>query len=240
MSKYQTITTEDQSPSLVLTNTLQISEAMHSTRGAFSESIYIYGQAIEAALEKKWPLNVLSLGLGLGYNEILTIAYYLKSQESSLNLLSFESNSELIDSFESWILNKPDKFLLYPAYEQILQLTSDRLSIDAHDIKERLAQGLSSGAIKLSMALDANTSFQLQYNVILFDAFSEKMNADLWNENFLTDFLEKACSPKCIFSTYAAKGALSRSLKKAGFVLEQKPGFKGKRQSTFAVRDPLI
>jgi hypothetical protein len=61
-------------------------ETMHSLRGAFNETVYIYGTALDRARsaatrssQLSFSPRTLSLGLGLGYVEILSAAYALKS-----------------------------------------------------------------------------------------------------------------------------------------------------------------
>ena len=78
MLEYAFEATEDGSQTLRLGLGEGASEAMHSLRGAFSETDYIYGEALRAALTRGWPLNVLSMGLGLGYVELLSAALFAK------------------------------------------------------------------------------------------------------------------------------------------------------------------
>ncbi|MEO0336841.1 MAG: hypothetical protein AAF202_10620, partial [Pseudomonadota bacterium] len=81
-SKYRRLTTKDGSPTLEIT-VEGVNENMHNFHGAFSETDYIYGEALRWALASPVPtLRVLSVGLGLGYNEIMTAAWSLRATES--------------------------------------------------------------------------------------------------------------------------------------------------------------
>ena len=91
----------------------------------------------------------------------------------------------------------------------------------------------------LSGALDAswvNSYRGESFHGILYDAFSAKTCPDLWSEEFLTLFLQKLAAPDCVFSTYASRGGLRRTLVQQGFRVFLRQGFQGKRQSTYAVR----
>ena len=111
-------------------------ERMHSLHGAFSESLYIYGPCLEKAIESNHAFHkvstkninsndgkihkkpyltsprILSLGLGLGYNELITHGFLLKAKKNRFSLISFEKESELIHSFKSWL--KVENFLSIP------------------------------------------------------------------------------------------------------------------------------
>jgi tRNA U34 5-methylaminomethyl-2-thiouridine-forming methyltransferase MnmC len=69
---------------------------------------------------------------------------------------------------------------------------------------------------------------------LLFDAFSAKTSPDLWTEEFLVEFFNKATAGDALISTYASRTALKNALKRAGFLVEVREGFKGKRNSTLA------
>lgn len=101
---FQFITTEDGSPSLRIVTGAGLTESMHSLRGALSETEYIYGQAVSKTLELESSLRVLSMGLGLGYNELLTAALWIQSENSGeFYLESFESVDELKAYFLAWL-----------------------------------------------------------------------------------------------------------------------------------------
>jgi|GEM_PF-367453 len=83
----------------------RLTEPMHSSKGAWSETLHIYYPALSRSLagfsphQAQW--NVASIGLGLGYNEILAAALALKNnlKSDSLEIVSFESQAELRAAF---------------------------------------------------------------------------------------------------------------------------------------------
>jgi hypothetical protein len=256
--------TEDQSLTLRVSTPEGPSEAMHSLKGAFSETIYIYGTAIELGLAKGFEPRVLSLGLGLGYVELLAVALTLKHADSLSEQEyerfmaksggeSFELLAPLRQWFAAWVLAAPNANLdivnsptndsatpvptdFVTAYEGILSRTAEATGVATERIRMTLAKMLADGRWKIRPALDANTEFISPFGVICFDAFSSKTSPDLWTEEFLQDFFAKTCAAECVLSTYACTGALKRALRAAGFELSIREGFASKRDSTFAVR----
>jgi len=212
------------------------SEAMHSLRGAFSETMYIYGTAIQKAADEKAPEPVLSMGLGLGYVELLATAIALKAKRH-VRGESFEIVPELRHYFEAW-LAKTDQLPrdFATTYDSILTRTADAIGVDAHEVKTALAKAVESGHWLIRNELTATTEFKEKFGCICFDAFSSKTTPDLWTEDFLRAFLQKTASPQCVLSTYACTGALKRALKAEGFEVKIREGFSSKRDSTFAFR----
>lgn len=228
------------------------SEAMHSLKGAFSETVYIYGTALVTALEnfeRGFPPRVLSLGLGLGYVELLAAGLILKRNQNftsgsvresflaSVQGESFESIPQLRDWFVNWLAGHgetPEEFTRI--YDHILQRTAQEVGIPAPMIKTSLASWVMTGQWRIRAALEAHTEFSNRFGCICFDAFSSKTSPELWTEAFLIDFLARACAEKCVLSTYACTGALKRGLRTSGFEITIREGFSSKRDSTFAVR----
>jgi hypothetical protein len=218
------------------------SEAMHSLKGAFSETVYIYGDAVKFALNKKFePFRVLSIGLGMGYIELLTVAIAIS--RDAMELLSgesFEIVPELRDYFRGWVLSQPgipQDFVA--AYEDILSRTAQETGVEAELIRKTLGLMLEDERWLLRGALESTTEFKERFSCICFDAFSSKSTPDLWTEEFLDDLFSQVCAPGCVLSTYACTGKLKRSLRKAGFTLNIREGFSSKRDSTFASREPI-
>lgn len=236
-TKFQFVTTEDGSLSARIgapgSPLEHCSEAMHSLRGAFSETVYIYGTAIELAAKQGFDERVLSMGLGLGYVEMLATAIALKAGRH-VRGESFEIVPELRDYFRAWLegCELPEDF--GAAYDAICARTEE--TIGATGVREALAAAVRDGAWLLRDELGAETTFASKFGCICFDAFSSKSTPDLWSENFLGAFLQKTAAPDCVLSTYACTGALKRALKTSGFDVTIREGFSSKRDSTFAIR----
>lgn len=198
------------------------SECMHSLRGAFAETDYIYGHAIRRVLQLGLEPRFLSIGLGLGYCETLLSALMLREFYAE----SFEIDERLRLQFSNWISGKP----VIPEFKKVYDQTVKSCFADEWIVKRLLRQ------IRFREVLAPGTSFDRGFSCILFDAFSSKSSPELWTQEFLEDFFAKACLPECVFATYACTGVLKRALRNSGFDVEVRAGFSSKRDSTFAVR----
>lgn len=221
--------TEDGSPTVRLPPTW---EPMHALDGAFTETLYIYQPTVRDALKASQNTRIISIGLGLGYNEILTACECIQ-QNKNAHVDSYESVPELREYFKKWINNQPNPF--QDIYEKVLSLFVNSYSLNAVQVKEKLKQQIRSEQLVLHPAITPETQFE-RSNGIFFDAFSSKSSPELWTDEFLEHFVKTATAETCYLSTYASKGALHRTLRAHKFVSEKRAGFGKKRESTFAHR----
>lgn len=242
--KFQFVTTEDGSPSLRFQDSAGevFSESMHSLRGAFSETDYIYGTALRKTLEERLPPSVLSLGLGLGYNEVLTAAIFTAGGAvADAHIESFEIDVELREYFAAWISDQrelvPNQFT--EVYDEILKRSAQTAGIAPEKVLETLKSWLHRGQLALRGPLHADTAIETSFSCFLFDAFSSKTTPELWQEDFLVTFFSRTCREGAVFSTYACTGALKRALRTCGFELQIREGFASKRDCTFAFKAPI-
>lgn len=220
-------TTQDGSPTLKI----QDGESMHHSGGAAAETEYIYKTPLRFMFENLNYSNVHVVGLGLGYIEISWAIEYIKilSQKPHLSVLqSFEVETQLCDEFMRWVLSEKSEVTVY---DQICHYLDSEM--DPRKIKKVLADNFLNHPIRGDLI--AHYSKSINPNLICFDAFSSKTSQELWTEDFLNEYL-KTCHENCIFTTYACTGVLKRALKLNHFTLFPRLGFKGKRDSTFAVR----
>jgi hypothetical protein len=249
-TKFQFVTTEDGSlsarigaPGLAKED---CSEAMHSLRGAFSETVYVYGTAISTAAESHFSERVLSMGLGLGYVELLSAAIAIKN-DRQIRGESFEIVPELRSYFEAWLKSSdpsadvsnelPIEFK--NAYDSICARTAETIQVEAKALHKAFAGAVAQNHWLIRAELNAETTFDEKFGCICFDAFSSKSTPDLWSEDFLCAFLQKTAAPQAVLSTYACTGALKRALKAENFEVQIREGFSSKRDSTFAVRSTI-
>lgn len=240
---FQIEITQDGSPTLRLRNSSGLGESMHNLKGAFSETLYIYLPTLQRAFE--WQVTetrLLSLGLGLGYNELLSAAFTLKNcPNHPWRLLSYESEDFLRSNFISWLNGNPRVSQadsdLFGVYDVILDLVSREMSVTQTAIRNQLKQMAGEKTWILHETLNPCERPPFRAHGIFYDAFSSQTSPELWNESNLDQFFIQFADFPCALSTYAATGSLKRALKKADFNVEFVPGFGGKRQSTTAVRD---
>lgn len=226
--EYKRLETGDRSPSLCLPPTW---EPMHATEGAFSETQYIYGPTARKAFESVENPRFISVGLGLGYNEMLCACESLKNRRPFDLLHSYESVTPLIVAFQDWIHSRHSA--LGDIYEAIVALYANSYGITGGDIREHLRQALAEGRLILDGAITLDTRPPRSHG-IFFDAFSSKTSPELWTPEFLERFLAEASDTPCFLSTYASMGNLKRALRKNNFEIQTFKGFGKKRESTFA------
>lgn len=211
---------------------------MHGLQGAFGEGLYIYLNALRECLKFGLPPSIFSLGLGLAYNEIISIAYFQKYQLDNFKIVSYEKCPSLISGLQEWlgIVKQATAPTWSSTYDSILERTAHHFRLTKGALKQNLQDSISSQKWILQGAFTPDTQFSQKFNCIFYDAFSEKTDPQLWDAKTLQTWSLRACQPNCVFSTYAAKGILKRILKEQGFTLIKRPGFAGKRHSTLAIR----
>lgn len=219
---YEVVWTEDQSPSLS-----DAKELMHHRGGAYAETQLIYGNVLREALAQG-ARHALSVGLGLGYNEFVVAEELLKAGCQGFYLDSLESEEILRESFLNFVQGQVEP--RGEIYREILKKFSHS------GLPEKLQQLRQSGEWQLLGRLEPQQKLPRRYEVIFFDAFSSKSSPDLWQEDFLDQFLQENAAENCYFSTYACTGALKRVLRKNTFEVIVREGFAGKRNSTLGVR----
>ncbi|CAN5466394.1 hypothetical protein BH10BDE1_BH10BDE1_25350 [soil metagenome] len=210
-------------------------ETMHSLRGAFNETVYIYGTALDRARGTVKSPRTLSLGLGVGYVEILSAAYALKAGETPRGE-SFELVDDLTESFRAWLSGVPEVLVPHSLYEDVTRRTSELTGVPANAIRTALAKAVEIQDWSLRPAMSPTTTFPMKFQCVAFDAFSSKSTPELWTREFLDHFMKVACDTPCVLSTYACTGHLKRALVEAGFNLEIREGYSSKRDSTLATR----
>jgi tRNA U34 5-methylaminomethyl-2-thiouridine-forming methyltransferase MnmC len=224
------ILTADGSPTICLGGL----ENMHNSQGALSESLYIYGHGLEQMLSWKVQARVISVGLGLGYNEMIAFALTLKHQQS-LQLWSFETFAYLRRSMEQWLIG--EDCALFAIYDQILLGVAQKLEMSAREIKNAMTIAIKNRTWQIRGGFPEDSEGINSANCILYDAFSAKTCPELWEEQSLQNNLRPLLAPQTVFVTYAATGSLKRALSGLDFSLPPRAGFAGKRDSTLGIRN---
>ncbi len=219
-------TTGDGSPTLSFKRADGYTEKMHHSGGALTESLYIYHYGLKRALDEGMLPHVISVGLGLAYNELIALAEF-KKRGITGTIWSFEALPELREQFKAWIDGHAK-----PEYTQLLDEIC--LRIENHFGVNGLRE--AADQIQLRSFFPKDVVGVKDVGVVFFDAFSNKMSPELWLELDLENSLSPLLAPRALLCTYAKTGALKRVLKRLGFKLEERLGFQGKRDSTLALR----
>lgn len=247
-------------------------ESMHHSGGAASESIYIYQKAMDFlyskgkgvftpnALEKtsheailndfslmntseiNTPLTVMSLGFGLGYNELLVALWGLINDLplEKIRIKSYEKEMFLYTEFNLWLNGKPTPLgeVLDLVLNKIIEFSSEEIKgkMTAPLVKVRLKNMLEKQLWVQAGALVVPFASEEKWQLLLFDAFSSKTSPELWQVEFINQLLKYNTSLPCVFTTYACRGELKRVLHDNEFYFMKRLGFKGKRDATLAFK----
>jgi hypothetical protein len=227
--QYEVIKTLDGSPTLRWSEG-NLVEDMHNSQGAYAETQAIYGWAVREGLAQGLR-SFVSVGLGLGYNEFLVAAECVRLgiPPNYVRIRSFEPVAELKLQFLEALSSQQCKL---PYAEMFESFRADYVDISA--IKMFLLQARQVRSWNLDSKLNEETVWEEKFEVFLYDAFCGLSSPQLWQEEFLNDFLLKASGSRALFTTYACKSSLRRALLKNNFIVEMPAGFGGKRQCTRA------
>ncbi len=229
-ARFATVITGDGSPTIRDLGTAN-QECMHHGGGAYQETQYIYGEAIRTVIPTCPNPRFLVVGLGLGYIEILIACEWLKSQKmGNCRVVSFESEAYWRRQFQHWLAGETCELnaVNHLRDSQFKRDYPGEISQVRHWLKNHLT---------LAAALTHLPEWQGQIHGILFDAYSSKTSQELWQEDYLITFLQYYAAPYCLFVTYASTGSLKRALKFCNFTLQERRGFQGKKESTWAVKN---
>ena len=203
---------------------------MHSSAGALAETQYVYGRGLSFLLEQKWPVRVISVGLGMGYVELLAAAHWAREGIDSdrlEQLISYEVEPSLRENFRSYLTGTVDDVTVREVFHQA------GYSVD--QARDQLRRWYREKRFEIREGFGSDT-WSVDASLVCYDPFSGGTSPELWSEDFLSAFVGELTSPYCVFTTYASTKRLKRVLSEFGFSLHSRRGFGGKRECTFAVR----
>lgn len=253
---YTKVITDDGSPTVRVSSADHPNEDMHHSGGALSESLFVYGEIVRAALNFNLPPKVASVGLGLGYNEAISVAEILTFEQKrfeflekllipkrpehvfpEVKLLSFEKDETIRRCYQNWLLNKDLDAFWAPLFQDVLILVGKKYDISDGHLKREIGKLYREEKFKIAGAVENFRGVTNErYSIILYDAFSLKATPKIWDEEFLKSFLNGMSGQFCFFSSYAALNGLNRALESCGYQLDIHRGFKNKRNATWAYR----
>ncbi len=194
----------------------KLNEHYHSYHGAIQEAQHVF---IENGLKYMAldHVNVLEVGFGTGLNCLLTA----KEDKSVFyhGVEAYPIEQELIDDLNySQIVNDEVLFrsIHSAQWGEPTQVTPKFELLKEHCLIQEL-------------------NVSRMYDLIYFDAFGPRAQADMWNP-VLFDKLYKKLASNGALVTYCAKGQVRRDLQGVGFEVERLPGPPGKREMLRGVK----
>lgn len=218
--------TEDGSHTLIIP---ELDEQYHSTHGAVQEAYHVF---IGAALEyftthhpQQKEISILEIGFGTGLNAFITM---IEAHKSALhiNYTSLEAYPLQAQEYEQ--LNYAD------TVPQGHHFTDKFLQLHHSQWEESVTIDQKFILTKRLMKFQDFSTKNL-YDIIYFDAFSPRVQPDLWTKEIfgaMWDVLKTGG----VLSTYCAKGSVRRAMQSVGFTVERLAGPPHKREMLRAVK----
>jgi tRNA U34 5-methylaminomethyl-2-thiouridine-forming methyltransferase MnmC len=197
-------------------------EHYHSTKGAFSESLYVF---IENGFNfvKKNEINIFEVGFGTGLNAILTLieAEKTHTKVNYFTIEKFPITKEIVEKID---------FSTFVGIEN--QTIFEKIHKTEWNMDIKITNNFSLHKINEDIV-----NFKPFFNIDLtyFDCFSFDTQPELWT----TEIFEKIFSlttKNGILVTYAAKGIIKENLRKTGFQVKRLKGALGKHHMLKATK----
>lgn len=209
-----------------------IGEAYHSDMGAASEARTLYLNAsgfsskIEL-LEKGSTLQVLDVGLGLGYNAMSTIESWLELNPSlNLELTSLEINRDLAEAMRlrsaPWTEGWKDSWL---SWSEKLNATSEQeyeAVIESPFGGKCIWRVLIGDAGHGDLIGQGTFTSKPQFDYVWQDAFSPVKNPEMWSEKWFT-CLKGYCHTRTVLVSYSVARLVRDNLSASGWLPERIP-----------------
>lgn len=205
LGEYELRETADGSPTVY---SEAFNEECHSNHGAATETNYIYVEGCEVVAQNASTIFEVGFGLGTGWQETIKV-------HDDFTFYSTELDEKLI----YWA---QEHYNLFDSLEKI----------------DKTLVGKKKNSTAIILLGDARITvpqfnFANKFEAIYQDAFSPKRNPALWTVEWFETLLQLS-SEEVILSTYSASSRIKKSLFCAGWILEEREGFAGKRSATRA------
>lgn len=214
--KTELFITADGSPTLFVP---ELNEHYHSIHGAVQESKHVFLSAgLHALPNELHEVRVLEIGLGTGFNALLTLDAIITSQQHVMYhaLEPFPPSPDIIAAFSEAYLSQLGNGA---AFFNALHTAPWEIQVALHPQFE---------LVKMRSGLEDFYPTDT-YHLIYFDAFAPNVQPAMWEERHFQTMYD-SLQPGGILVTYCAKGAVRRAMTAAGFQVERLPGPPGKRE----------
>lgn len=218
-------------------------ETFHSTDGAMLEarSLYIESSGFKEALadegesrqKSQYSLNVLDIGLGLGYNALATIEAWIgASAPPPLNIVSLEKEPSLVEMLlrgaGPWQLGWPEPWIIWA---KLLTPNKDDSDVLTTELCHPRTQVRLKWTVLVGQAEESLKEVKCHAGEIHFfwqDPFSPQMNPKLWGLEWF-GALREVAAPSAILASYSVARTVRDALSEAGWNPKRIPTTSGKR-----------
>lgn len=218
------ISTADGSKTLWLK---ELNETYHSKHGAVQESLHVF---IENGLKHclntgKRELKIFELGFGTGLNVFLTLKECIQNEDIRVEIHSIEKYPVLPETVAKMEYELLDSLAPQKDFFRVI------IECPWNEVVEVLENFMLNKMSKDFFEAEIESD---HYDLIYFDAFGARAQAEMWTEKAF-EICARIIKPNGILVTYASKGSARRALQKVGFQVEKLPGPPGKREMMRAI-----
>ena len=202
-------------------------DVYHSAAGGHDQTrhVFLAGNGLPERWQGRDSFSILETGFGLGLNFMATWLVWRNDPQRcrTLEFISVEkhpfSSSDLAIAHAAWREFAELSAVLCEGWPPLVP-GEHRIELDSGRCILRLVFGDAMEQLpRLDAAADA----------IYLDGFSPARNPELWSPD-VCRALARLARQGATLATWSVAGQVRRSLSAAGFVLEKRPGFAGKRQ----------
>ncbi len=171
---------------------------------------------------ENFAIGELGFGTGLNFCETWRQWKEVRHAGSALNFTSFE-------------LYPMDRASIDRALAHWPELDVERAALTAlwpdnpHGRVELQLDDQTKLTVVCGAALDNVTRHETPFDAWFLDGFAPSRNPDMWSPELMSAVCDMTVDDGS-FATYAAAGFVRRNLQAAGFIVDRRPGFAGKRE----------
>lgn len=198
-------------------------ESYHSKHGAIQEAQHVF---IKNGLDlfQNQTISILEIGFGTGLNAFITLLESFKRQ-LTIQYTGVEAYPVLAEEWQhmNYVteLHADDQA---PLFDQMHSCPWEQ------EIAITPTFSLSKRQQRIQDIQDIQ-----QFDLIYFDAFGYRVQPELWSDEIFMNMFA-SLKPNGVLVTYAATGAVRRSMLAAGFSVEKLAGPPGKREMLRATK----
>ena len=209
-----------------------------SRSGAWGQAddVFIKGSGVAQRWQTQRCVRLLETGFGLGVNFLATWdSLRASSSNARLNYVAIEKHPFTRDDLRTaldHVLGRAD-----PHRRASLQVLAERLhsqwppmlaGFHALELDDQVTLTLVFADIQ-----DALPAIRGAFDIFFLDGFAPDRNPQMWSPALLTQ-LPALAAPAARVASWCVAGTVRRALVDAGFVVEKRPGFGGKRDALAA------
>ncbi|WP_037082015.1 tRNA (5-methylaminomethyl-2-thiouridine)(34)-methyltransferase MnmD [Rhizobium sp. CF122] len=192
--------------------------------------VFLAGNGLPQRWQEQSDFLIGELGFGTGLNFAETWRQWKLNRRigQQLHFMSFElypmQRREIDRALSHWTEIDSERQALTAAWPETPQGTVS-LRLDDQ----------TSLSVVCGRALEGVAAAEAGFDAWYLDGFAPSRNADMWSAELMRLVREKT-KPNGTFATYAAAGFVRRNLIAAGFVVERRSGFAGKREMLCGIK----